>query len=79
MRHHTLWVNFFTISVSQSRETIYLGGHGSEMSLETRFFCQKFFLPKVGGAGKKMALNDSLIYIFDESDQESPKFLVKTV
>ena len=67
----------FTVCHTQTPN--YLGGHGSEMSLETRFFCQIFFLPKVGGAGKKMGLNDSLIYIFDESDQESPKFLVQTV
>ena len=42
------------------------------------FLLPIFFL-KSEVPAKKMALNDSFIYIFDESDQESPRFLVKTV
>ena len=41
------------------------------------FFWQIFFSRKVGGAGKKMVLNQSLICIFDEKHKKLPNLLVK--
>ena len=65
--------------IGQPRNTCtYSGGHRAENTLEMGSFCQFYFFAKIGGAGKKMGLNDSFLIVFYENYKKLPIFLVKT-